>query len=347
MMYMYMYLFNFKLFMKLTQLNLMMKFLFIILSTSIFFLENIFLKWMILEFFSLIFIGYLNFNNLNKIPSLIYFFISSISSLLIFMNFIYSMNYLIIQFKTNNLILMFSLFLKLGIFPFNLWMIYSFPFLSWNEIFFFSTFAKIIPINLISSYINFNFFLLMFLTMNSIIASIFILEEMNLKKILVFSSMNHSSYLIFISFFNSQTFIFYFIIYLLNTFLLIYLLEKMNFKNKIFTLNLNSMKNFNYLFIIIIFSYSMLPPFSSFMAKWFFFNENILIQKSIFFLIILAISSVIMTWSYLNIMNYQFTLSKITKKSWLKFPKFYFKNNFNLILTFYLIFFFNFYLFIF
>nr|DBA43585.1 TPA_asm: ND2 [Bombus impetuosus] len=265
---------------------LMVYFIFLLNSSSIL------VQWLVMEFCTILLISIINFKSSNKIVSIIYFMVSSISSLLLIMVISVNFNQLFLM-KMMNMILMMSMFLKVGMFPFCFWMIYIYKFSSWEQIFIVSTFMKFIPIYFFSSLIYMTPTFLYFLIFNNFFISLYTNLEFSMKKLFGCSSIFNSTFFIFIVQFNKTMFMLFFIIYILIFFILSFMLSFYDIKNNFF----NFSKKFFYLFIIVMFIYSSFPLFLTFMMKWeLIYLLNFYLENNIVFLLLL--SSFIMVWNY-------------------------------------------------
>nr|YP_010131882.1 NADH dehydrogenase subunit 2 [Coelioxys fenestrata]QQD78143.1 NADH dehydrogenase subunit 2 [Coelioxys fenestrata] len=286
------------------------------------FIESKFMLWFFMEMSSLTFIGILNYSNMNKTPSLLYFVISSICSMILLMTILLTENYLNMMMykKLNNLLqilITLIMFVKLGLYPFHSWMLFIFPQISWFSIFLFSTINKMIPIYIMSTMMNFNDFLLFMIMINSITTSILSMTMTSFKKIMAFSSMIHTSYLMIFLMLNPSSYLIYASLYLINSLMLMTFLHKFNINSPISLMNSLNFNSFNYLYIALILSYSMLPPMFFFTSKWLFFNEMITLKIN-FFLFIMTLSSIGITWSYLNMLNMKLINNKYLMKNYFK-----------------------------
>nr|BDH21136.1 NADH dehydrogenase subunit 2 [Bombus schrencki]BDH21149.1 NADH dehydrogenase subunit 2 [Bombus schrencki] len=267
-------------------LSLMMYFILLLNSSSIF------IQWLFMEFCTILLISMINFKSFNKIVSIIYFMISSISSLLLIMFITINFNQLFLM-KMMNLILLMSMFLKIGMFPFCFWMIYIYKISSWKQIFIISTFMKFIPIYFFSSLIIMTPIFLYFLIFNNFFISLYTNLEFSMKKLFGCSSIFNSMFFIIIIQFNKTVFMLFFMIYILIFFILSFMLEFYKIKNNFFNF---SKKSF-YLFIIMLFIYSSFPLFLTFMMKWeLIYLLNLYLGNNIIFFLLLSVF--IMVWNY-------------------------------------------------
>lgn len=213
----------------------------------------------------------------------------------------------------NNLITLLiytRLIIKLGIPPFHSWIIILCSYINWINLFFLLTIQKIIPFYLLSL-INIKiYFFILSIILCSIIPPIIILNLINLKKLITYSSINQLGWLILLNFLKNYIWFFYLIIYTLII-IIISIIIHISKITKNFLI-----KNFhiNIILLIFIINISSLPPYSFFIFKWyniFIFIENINI---IFLIIILILRSFIIIYLYLNILYLSIFLNLIKSK---------------------------------
>nr|ALO64432.1 NADH dehydrogenase subunit 2 [Nomada flavoguttata] len=284
------------------------KFCFLFMLIMLIFIQmisDILLKWLLIEISTIMFIYYINFKSLNKIVSIYYFSISMLSSIFMILLVILYFNFMIIDNFMFNLILQLNLFMKIGIFPFSFLMIYIYNKLNWNEIFLMSTFMKFLPSIFFIELINLNKFLIYILLFNSLMISLISLNYYSIKKIIACSSINQSLMMILMLYINKKMFFIYMFMYMLLLFMLIYIFNMMNINYKYNLINFFQFNKFNLIYSLIIFMYSMLPPFTSMMIKWMFFFEILNQYVNFMYLIFIMIfSMILMTWNYFNLSKY-------------------------------------------
>ena len=132
---------------------------FIILLVTLFRLiinsNNIFVQWILIEFRIIIRIRLINIKSQNKIPRMIYYIVSVISRIfLFFIIIVYLSSIRFVKSNIFNFIVQILFFLKIGIFPFHFWIIFSYEIINWKQIFLISTLIKFIPIYIIVSLTN-------------------------------------------------------------------------------------------------------------------------------------------------------------------------------------------------
>nr|ALO64895.1 NADH dehydrogenase subunit 2 [Bombus pratorum]DBA43949.1 TPA_asm: ND2 [Bombus pratorum] len=298
---------------------------FILVMILFFFLMNstsIYIKWLSMEFSTITMISMINIKSNNKIISILYFIMSSISSLIIIT--IISLNLTQLFFLKNNLmnfLLNLSMFLKIGMFPFCFWMIYIYNLSSWNQILIISTFMKFIPIYFFSSmiYLTPKFIIMLFI--NNTFIALYTNINFSIKKLFGCSSIFNSMFFILMLYSNKNLFILLMLIYLMTFSSLIYFLNYYNINN----LNFSNFSSYSYyMFIMLLFMYSSFPLYLTFLFKWEFiyyfnlnFNNNLII--------LLLLISMIMLWNYFILLKYMMLKLKFLKTK-LNFEIFYMKN---------------------
>lgn len=193
-----------------------------------------------------------------------------------------------------------SLIVKLGIPPFHFWIPLLSLYLFWDILFFLLTIQKIIPFYMFSLINIKNFQILLILFICSVIPPLIILNLLNLKKLLTYSSINQSGWLILLIYFKNILWLTYLILY---TFIIIIIFFILSFYKIFYNfLNINNF-NLNLFTIIIILNIARIPPFSFFILKW--FRIFIIINNSfnLFIIIILMIfRSFFIFFLYINIL---------------------------------------------
>nr|YP_009648522.1 NADH dehydrogenase subunit 2 [Micromus angulatus]QCE31813.1 NADH dehydrogenase subunit 2 [Micromus angulatus] len=186
--------------------------------------------------------------------SIIMFFLTKNNFLLEKMNFIWILN--------------FSLLMKMGAAPFHFWFPEMMEGLSWMTSLILMTWQKIAPMILIY-YCFLNSLMFLVAILSIIMGSLGGLNQINLKKLLAYSSINHLGWMLSSMMISINFWMFYFFIYSIITFSLVILFNQYNlyFMNQIF-----NYKNFHPIIKFMIFcnilSLGGLPPFTGFLPKW-------------------------------------------------------------------------------
>jgi NADH-ubiquinone oxidoreductase chain 2 len=283
--------------------------------------------------------------------ALIYFIVQAIaSSILLYAILIFIFNNYFIFFlniKFTNLIL-FSLLIKVGAAPIHFWLPIIIEGLNWINNYLTITWQKLAPIILLF-YCSNNFLLFFFIITSAIIGTLKGFNQTSLKKLIAYSSINYTSWLLITLILNIILWKIYFLFYFYLSLCLILLFNIYN----IFSINqlyFSNYKNYkvNYIFLLNILSIGGLPPFLGFFPK--LITILFLIKFNNFFLLlILIIFNLIILYYYLRIRYSTFLLNFIKNKSNYNFYINKNKKNINYLLKYLIIFsyFTNFFLLIF
>nr|YP_009673877.1 NADH dehydrogenase subunit 2 [Amblyomma javanense]QDC21268.1 NADH dehydrogenase subunit 2 [Amblyomma javanense] len=253
-----------------------------------------FIYWLMMEMNLLMFIPILNSKKKNSSNSMIsYFIIQSFSSNL----FLFSMlNFEIMAIKFFCFTAMMSIMIKLAIIPFHFWLTNLSEMLDFKSLFLILTIQKVIPLFILSS-IKMNI-LSIFVMISSIFASIFVLNLKSLKKILIFSSISHQSWMIVLMLISSNFWISYMIVYSILIYKITSMLIKINsnyINNLIYT---KSDFNIKITFCMMMLSLGGMPPFLGFLMK--FISILIIMNSSSMMISILIMSSIINIFIYVR-----------------------------------------------
>nr|AOY36190.1 NADH dehydrogenase subunit 2 [Conogethes punctiferalis] len=275
--------------------------------------------WIGLEINLLSFIPLINNSNnlLSSEASLKYFLVQSIASInllfciilkLIFMKNFEMNNFLSIMINS-------SLLMKMGSAPFHFWFPNIVEGLSWFNNLILMTWQKISPIILLSYFMNKNF-LIIIVILNSIIGAVGGFNQISLRKLMAFSSINNLGWMISSMMISENLWMFYFFLYsfLISIMCLLFYYLNMFFINQLFFCNINFMIK---LFLLINFlSIGGLPPFIGFFPKWIIIN--FLLQNNFYFLtFILIMMSLILLFFYIRILYSSFMFNYL-KLKWMK-----------------------------
>jgi len=203
----------------------------------------------------------------------------------------------ITQFR--ELIISLSLITKAGVAPLHFWFPQVIIFIEWPQCLIILTWQKIAPFIMLS-FIN-NFSLLISITLSAIVGLLGGLNQINIKLILTYSSIIHSSWILRIIIFNELIWITYLSLYSFLVFAASYIFLKLNLSH----LNsINFLKNrpsTKLIFLINFLSIAGLPPFLGFLIKILALITLIKFNVNIFLLAILITSSFLSFYFYSRI----------------------------------------------
>nr|QWB85619.1 NADH dehydrogenase subunit 2 [Saphanus piceus] len=242
-----------------------------------------------------------------------YFIAQTLASIILLFSIILSLN--LIEFLPQNsnfflMIIMNSAFLtKMGAAPFHAWFPEVMEGLNWLSCLILMTWQKVAPMILLMLNCQTILFLACIIIMSSIVGSILGLNQISLRKILAYSSINHISWMIASLLNFSSIWLIYFVIYTIITTSIVLILHKLNiFYLKQFIMTLNFNKNLKFFFCMNFLSLGGLPPFLGFFPKWLVINH--LIYNNFYTLsLILILFSLITLFFYLRVMFSTLTIS--------------------------------------
>nr|UYO79253.1 NADH dehydrogenase subunit 2 [Hydropsyche sp. XG-2022] len=273
--------------------------------------------WMGLEINTLIFLT-LTYNKkflINSEFSIKYYLIQSISSIN-FLLFILLINYNLIDSSNfYNFILIslnLTLLMKMGSAPFHFWLVSIIEGISWNNTFILLTLQKIPPMILISYYLNLKM-LIIVIILNCLFGSLGGLNQLNIQKIMIYSSIYNFSWMFSSMIISENLFFFFISVYMLIFLNLTYLFSKFNlfFMNQLYLIKSNK------LIMLIIFlnllSLGGLPPFMGFISKWII--SMYMIQTFNAIVLIMVLSSLVNLFYYIQLM-YPFLIIQKFENKW-------------------------------
>lgn len=253
-----------------------------------------FLIWILLELNIIRFLPIISSKEHIEIENSIkYFLIQRWASVI----FLISFFFLNLFINNINYIIIFRIFLKLGVAPFHIWFISILKTRSLFILIILSTIQKIIPLVILSN-ISIRFDLIyIIIFINTIFLLIILSRIINLNKILAVSSINNIIWILFRIIFSLKLIFIFIIIYL---FLLIGVFILYNLYNLNIFLQINRINYFDKLIITIIFiSLGGIPPLLGFLIKYVIL-KFIIIYEKIFFLLIIIFSSLLVLYIYLS-----------------------------------------------
>nr|ALO71008.1 NADH deshydrogenase subunit 2 [Pselaphinae sp. 1 EF-2015] len=245
-------------------------------------------------------------NSYSSESSIKYFIIQALASSIILMSLIFFIKYNNSYFfNYNNLIIMIfnsSLMMKMGSAPFHFWMPEIMEGLNWILCFIMFTWQKIIPIIMLNYFFMSYNFIIIIIIFNLLISGIMGINQISLRKILTYSSINNISWMLSSIMFFQTIWIYYLLIYSMilmnliyffNKFKIFYLKQLYNFMSKSININFFILMNF--------FSLSGIPPFIGFFPKWLVI-QVLIFNKMIFLSMFLILMTLITMYFYTQLM---------------------------------------------
>nr|AYW52104.1 NADH dehydrogenase subunit 2 [Cryptorhynchinae sp. 7 ACP-2013] len=250
-------------------------------------------------------------NKLSSEATIKYFLIQAMaSSIFLFGAIFYSMSSASIFINSmGTTIITLALLLKMGIAPLHFWLPEVISGSNWKIIFIVLTLQKIAPMMILFYTTMEPLMLSIFIMMSSIISGIQGLNQTCLKKIMAYSSINHSSWMVAAMMNSISLWFCYFSVYLLISLNIITILSKFNVKS-IIHLNylFSSNKMIKFMFLLNFLNLGGLPPFLGFLPKWLVVMK--LIENNYYMLAtILIIFTLITLYFYIRIALLSFSIN--------------------------------------
>ena len=211
-----------------------------------------------------------------------------------------------------NIVLLFSLLMKIGMAPCHLWYPSVITSVSWPSAIVLSTWQKLAPLSIMSFIIikTSTLLIAVLAIINAITGGLIGMNQTHLRTIIAYSSITHMGWILALIYRNmSLSTIVYFMLYRILIAPIFYSIYKINSKT-VSQINRRSNKyKLQYMFIPIIFlSLGGLPPLTGFFPKW--ITIYLISPRSYILLLFLIAGSLINLYFYLNII-----FSTILRKS--------------------------------
>nr|AXS65152.1 NADH dehydrogenase subunit 2 [Elateroidea sp. 4 KM-2017] len=220
--------------------------------------------------------------------------------------------------KSSTYIMMNSSFLtKMGMAPFHFWFPEVMEGLSWLNCLLILTWQKIAPMILLMYSNKLTTFIMLTIIIAMIISGVMGVNQISLRKILAYSSINHMGWMMSTLMINETIWMYYFIIYSIISINIVAILNKFKifFLNQLFqTMNSNTLIKFFFIFNFL--SLGGIPPFLGFFPKW--LTVQILIQQNMYVLpLTMIIFTLISIYMYTRITMSSLILN-INEQTWEK-----------------------------
>jgi NADH:ubiquinone oxidoreductase subunit 2 (subunit N) len=222
-----------------------------------------------------------------------------------------------------NIILLFSLLIKIGIAPCHLWYPSVITSISWIPALILSTWQKIAPLSIISFFLirTSTNIMIILARINALTGGLMGLNQRHLRTLIAYSSITHIGWIIALIRNNiSISTIIYFLFYSILITPIFIILYKINTKTLSQINRSRNNEKLQYIILPILFlSLGGLPPLTGFFPKW--FSIYLLTPSSIIILFILIAGSLINLYFYLNIVFSIMLRTRKNKSNWNKSNK--------------------------
>nr|ARO35454.1 NADH dehydrogenase subunit 2 [Photinus pyralis] len=226
-----------------------------------------------------------------------------------------------------------SLLMKMGMAPFHFWFPEVLEGLSWMNSMLMLTWQKIAPMVLFMYNSEFLSLAVMAIMSAMIISGLMAMNQISLRKIMAYSSINHMGWMLSSMILSKMIWITYFLIYTIMTITIIVIL---NYSNIFYLSQLSSMWSMNNS-MKLFFSMSMLslagvPPFIGFIPKWLTI-QCLIFQQWFIISIIMIVFTLMMIYVYMTMIMSTFMFN-FTSNNWKNLIKQFKLNNYISILNF-------------
>nr|YP_009740693.1 NADH dehydrogenase subunit 2 [Euparatettix bimaculatus]QID03655.1 NADH dehydrogenase subunit 2 [Euparatettix bimaculatus] len=273
--------------------------------------------WMGLEINLMSFLPLISSQSMYNNSMIKYFITQTLASVMLITSIITLM---INMFKLKEIIIMMvamSLLMKMGAAPMHFWFPEVMEFLGWKNCILLMTWQKMAPMIMIS-YIDINqLFMTIIIIMSAAVGSILGLNQISLRLILAYSSINHLSWMLASIQVSMTIWMWYFSIYSLLTTLISLSFKSINinFINEMFN-SKNNNKTDKLNSTLMLMSLGGMPPFIGFLPKWMVIQE--LMQSNMYLAsTTLIMSSTITLYFYMKMFISAGILS-IKENKWTK-----------------------------
>nr|QXG82672.1 NADH dehydrogenase subunit 2 [Alleculinae sp. BMNH 1042437] len=238
--------------------------------------------------------------------SMKYFITQALASMMLLTSMIMMMNMNEFIFplmnKSFSIMINTSLMVKLGAAPFHFWFPEVIEGLNWNNSLILLTWQKIAPMMLIMNMNVNKMFIITIIIMCLIISTISGFNQISLRKIMAFSSINHMAWMLSSMMISYSAWTIYFSVYTMLTFMISYIfkLTKSYYLNQLNNV-MNNSKLTKISLLLNFLSLGGLPPFLGFFPKWIIINwltnNSMMVMTGI-----LIVTTLVMLYIYLRMM---------------------------------------------
>nr|YP_002970745.1 NADH dehydrogenase subunit 2 [Cephalothrix simula]ACL27427.1 NADH dehydrogenase subunit 2 [Cephalothrix simula] len=236
-----------------------------------------------------------------------YFLIQSLGSCMFLLGgfWLYSLGFNLMDFYINwffSMIFLSGLLLKMGCFPFHLWVPSVMSSLSWFGCMLLATWQKLAPLFIFFWFFfdSWMYFVCFFAIMSSLVGGFGGISQVQIRVLMAYSSINHLGWMIAISIYSFFGLFSYYIVYFIISLYIFFLFFIMDYGRLSQSLFLLKNKFFSYFILFSLLSLAGLPPFTGFLTKWIVFQE-LMMNGSFFFLSFLLLGSFFSLYFYLNL----------------------------------------------
>nr|YP_009485669.1 NADH dehydrogenase subunit 2 [Saldula burmanica]AVZ00805.1 NADH dehydrogenase subunit 2 [Saldula burmanica] len=257
-----------------------------------------------------------NKNNFSSEACMMYFLVQTLGSITLLMSILLCPMIMMSPIMISDMVItmmMISLLIKMGMSPFHMWVPEIMEKMSWMNCLLLMTWQKTAPMIVMSNFLSFNLMIMVPIVMSTMMGAIGGLNQTSVRKIMAYSSISHSGWMIACMNYEHKMWMMYFIVYSMMTTMITMLFNN----NSIFYLNQMQMHNstmFNKInYTIMMMSMGGMPPFMGFMPKWMVIQT--MISSSLYLPIMLMMMFSLMTlFYYMRMMTTMIMINTDTNK---------------------------------
>nr|URX54006.1 NADH dehydrogenase subunit 2 [Glyptotermes sp. 14 AB-2022a] len=224
--------------------------------------------------------------------SLKYFLVQALasSSLMFFVMMKALMNQMIVSGSLHSYAIMTPLLLKMGAAPLHWWFPSVMEGMSWTNCLLMMTVQKTAPMMLISYSMNTTSMTLSIILMSVVVGSIGGMNQTSLRKILTYSSINHTGWMLAAMLGGSNMWLMYFAAYSLLTSTVTFIAKSYNISFVNQTMMVNKKAETKFTLFMTLLSLGGLPPFIGFLPKWMVIQLMIMNKLSLIVAVMVVMS---------------------------------------------------------
>nr|AXS65651.1 NADH dehydrogenase subunit 2 [Cucujoidea sp. 24 KM-2017] len=250
-----------------------------------------------------------------------YFIVQTLGSIILLLSLIMMLMNLKFNFESNiyALSLNSALFTKIGAAPFHFWFPEVIEGLNWTSSLILLTWQKIAPMVIIIYSSKTTLFTLIVILTSMITGSIMSLNQLSIRKILAFSSINHIGWMLACISYNYTFWLTYFLIYVMISMNLVFLFKNFNiyYFNQLHSIMNN--KTLKFTFMMNFLSLGGLPPLIGFLPKWIVIQSTM--ENSFFISVLMIFITLIMLYTYIRLIFNSLTIKTLEYKNFNYNPK--------------------------
>nr|AOY39149.1 NADH dehydrogenase subunit 2 [Meropathus sp. BMNH 675618] len=234
-------------------------------------------------------------NMIKNEAALKYFITQSIAStILLFAIILMSSNFMPMFNNNFNMIFNSAILTKMGTAPFHFWFPEVLEGLNWMNSLLLLTWQKLAPMVLIMYNNKMIMFFSIIIIISMLISGIMGMNQISLRKIMAYSSINHIAWMISTMFFMESMWMIYFIVYTMISIniILMFNIYKIYYMKQLFII-LNKNNMIKMFFIMNFLSLGGLPPFLGFLPKW--MTIQMLIENKFYWMTFIMVIMTLMT----------------------------------------------------